>query len=164
LGLGHVVLFVDDAKATTEFYLGLLGFKHSDSVISGYMGATFTHTNPRHHSLAFGAARGAMKRGLEHFMFEVDSLDMVGRALDRVTQSGVPVTVTLGKHSNDLMTSFYLRTPSGCDLEYGVGGRLLDDAWIPTWFRSPSLWGHRRVPIADAAVTERPKSETSGHA
>ena len=62
-------------------------------------------------------------------MLEVDSLDVVGLALDRVTKLGVPVTVTLGKHTNDLMTSFYLRTPSGCDLEYGVGGRLLDDSW-----------------------------------
>jgi 3,4-dihydroxy-9,10-secoandrosta-1,3,5(10)-triene-9,17-dione 4,5-dioxygenase len=151
LGLGHVVLFVDEAKATTDFYMGLLGFEHSDSIISGYMGATFAHTNPRHHSLAFGAARGPMKKGLEHFMLEVDSLDVVGRALDRVTKAGVPVTVTLGKHTNDLMTSFYLRTPSGCDLEYGVGGRLLDDYWTPSWFRSPSIWGHRRVPlVADA--------------
>ncbi len=153
LGLGHVVLFVDDAKATADFYMGLLGFEHSDSIISGYMGATFAHTNPRHHSLAFGAARGAMKRGLEHFMLEVDSLDVVGRALDRVTKAGVPVTVTLGKHTNDHMTSFYLRTPSGCDLEYGVGGRLLDESWTPTWFRSPSIWGHRRAPPADPAAS-----------
>ncbi len=158
LGLGHVVLFVDDAKATTEFYMGVLGFEHSDSIVSGYMGATFAHTNPRHHSLAFGAARGPMKRGLEHFMLEVDNLDVVGRALDRVTKSGVPVTVTLGKHTNDLMTSFYLRTPSGCDLEYGVGGRLIDESWTPTWFRSPSIWGHRRVPLAEN-VTDRSNTE-----
>jgi 3,4-dihydroxy-9,10-secoandrosta-1,3,5(10)-triene-9,17-dione 4,5-dioxygenase len=163
LGLGHVVLFVDDATATTDFYMGLLGFEHSDSIISGYMGATFAHTNPRHHSLAFGAARGPMKRGLEHFMLEVDSLDVVGRALDRVSKLGVPVTVTLGKHTNDLMTSFYLRTPSGCDLEYGVGGRVLDDSWIPNWFRSPSIWGHRRVPLpAENPGIDRSKPETFG--
>jgi len=163
LGMGHVVLFVDEAKATMDFYMGILGFEHSDSIISGYMGATFTHTNPRHHSLGFGAARGPMKRGLEHFMLEVDSLDVVGRALDRLTKAGVPITVTLGKHTNDLMTSFYLRTPSGCDLEYGVGGRLLDESWIPTWFRSPSIWGHRRVPLATGTPqTDRSKSETFG--
>ncbi len=160
LGLGHVVLFVDDAQATADFYMGLLGFAHSDSIISGYMGATFAHTNPRHHSLAFGAAHGPMKRGLEHFMLEVDSLDGVGRALDEVTQSGVPVTVTLGKHTNDWMTSFYLRTPSGCDLEYGVGGRLIEDSWTPTWFRSPSLWGHRRVPLPDSTVGDRSNTAT----
>jgi 3,4-dihydroxy-9,10-secoandrosta-1,3,5(10)-triene-9,17-dione 4,5-dioxygenase len=162
LGLGHVVLFVEDAKATADFYMGLLGFEHSDSIVSGYMGATFAHINARHHSLAFGGARGTMKRGLEHFMLEVDSLDVVGRALDRATKSDVPVTVALGKHSNDLMTSFYLRTPSGCDLEYGVGGRLIDDSWTPTWFRSPSIWGHQRVPVVDIARTARSSTETPG--
>jgi 3,4-dihydroxy-9,10-secoandrosta-1,3,5(10)-triene-9,17-dione 4,5-dioxygenase len=151
LGLGHVVLFVDDLKATADFYMQLLGFELSDSIISGILGATFAHTNSRHHSLAFGAAVGPIKRGLNHFMLEVDSLDVVGRTLDRATESGMPVTVSLGKHTNDLMTSFYLRTPSGCDLEYGVGGRLIDDSWVPTWFRSPSIWGHRRLAVPDAA-------------
>ena len=160
LGLGHVVLFVADAAATSDFYMGILNFKHSDSIISGYMGATFAHTNPRHHSLAFGQARGAMKPGLEHFMLEVDNVDVVGCALDGLTKTDVPVTVTLGKHSNDFMTSFYLRTPSGCDLEYGTGGRLLDDSWIPTWFRSPSIWGHKRVPVPSDA--DRPKVEIPG--
>lgn len=158
LGIGHVVLLVADAKATTDFYMGLLGFELSDSIISGYIEVTFTHTNPRHHSLAFGAARGSMKTGLDHFMLEVDDLDTVGRALDRVTKAGVPVTVTLGKHTNDHMTSFYLRTPSGCDLEYGAGGRLVDDSWTPTWFRSPSIWGHGRVPVAEKA-TDRSKTQ-----
>lgn len=149
LGLGHVVLFVDDLKSTTEFYMELLGFEPTDSIISGPWRTTFAHTNQRHHSLAFGAAQEPIKSGFDHFMLEVESLDTVGVVLDRATASGVPVTVTLGKHSNDHMTSFYLRTPSGCDLEYGVGGRLVDDSWVPTWFRSPSLWGHRRLAIAD---------------
>ena len=148
LGLGHVVMFVDDLRATNEFYMGLLGFELTDAIIHGAMGATFAHTNPRHHSLAFGAAAGPMKSGIDHLMLEVDSLDQVGVVLDRVTAAGTPVTVTLGKHSNDHMTSFYLRTPSGCDLEYGVGGRLIDESWVPTWFRSPSTWGHKRVPPA----------------
>jgi 2,3-dihydroxybiphenyl 1,2-dioxygenase len=147
LGLGHVVLFVDEIEGTRKLYTEVLGFDLSDAIIHGAMRSTFTHVNPRHHSLAFGAAMGPMKKGLNHFMLEVDSLDMVGATLDRVTATGTPVTVTLGKHTNDHMTSFYLRTPSGCDLEYGVGGRLLDDSWVPTWFRSPSIWGHQRVPV-----------------
>ncbi len=159
MGLGHVVLLVADAAATTDFYMGILHFKHSDSIVSGSMGATFTHTNPRHHSLAFAEARGPMKVGLEHFMLEVDDVDVVGRTLDRVTKANVPVTASLGKHSNDFMTSFYLQTPSGCDLEYGSGGRLLDDSWIPTWFRSPSIWGHNRSPIN--AAWEKPKVENT---
>ena len=158
LGLGHVVLLVDDAKATADFYMGLLEFELSDSIISGFIDVTFTHTNLRHHSLAFGAARGPMKKGLDHFMLEVDNMDIVGLALDQVKKAGIPVTVTLGKHSNDRMTSFYLRTPSGCDLEYGVGGLLIDEGWTPTWFGSPSIWGHDRVPVAAKASDppERP--------
>ncbi len=160
LGLGHVVFFVEDTEATKNFYMGLLEFGHSDSVISPYGSGTFTHNNPRHHSLAFATAGGKMKPGVDHFMLEVDNLDVVGRALDQVTKLGVPVTVTLGKHSNDHMTSFYIRTPSGFDLEYGYGGRLVDDSWIPTWFRSPSIWGHKRMPPPANTAIERSKAET----
>ena len=161
LGLGHVVLLVDDAQATTDFYMDVLGFLPSDSIINGPMGATFAHTNPRHHSLAFAEAPDGMASGLDHFMLEVDDLDQVGGALDRVTEAGVPVTVTLGKHTNDWMTSFYLRTPSACDLEYGVGGRLVDDSWSPAWFRSPSIWGHRRVPVPADAFSDGPWARES---
>jgi 3,4-dihydroxy-9,10-secoandrosta-1,3,5(10)-triene-9,17-dione 4,5-dioxygenase len=36
--------------------------------------------------------------------------------------------MTLGTHTDDRMTSFYLRTPSGFEIEYGCGGRFVDDA------------------------------------
>ena len=32
--------------------------------------------------------------------------------------------MTLGTHTNDRMTSFYVRTPSGFEIEYGFGGRI----------------------------------------
>ena len=38
--------------------------------------------------------------------------------------------MTLGRHTNDLMTSFYVRTPSGFEIEYGTGGLVVDD---DTW-------------------------------
>lgn len=159
LGLGHVVLFVDDVQATSDLYMRLLEFEPSDSIIHGAMGATFAHINPRHHSLAFGPAVGPMVKGLDHLMLEVDSLDTVGCALDRLTEKGVPVTVTLGKHSNDHMTSFYLRTPSGFDIEYGVGGRIVEDSWVPTWFRSPSIWGHRRTSVTATPAADHVAAE-----
>jgi 3,4-dihydroxy-9,10-secoandrosta-1,3,5(10)-triene-9,17-dione 4,5-dioxygenase len=162
LGLGHVVMFVDDVQATSDLYMRLLEFQPSDSIIHGAMGSTFAHINPRHHSLAFGPAVGPMVRGFDHVMLEVDSLDTVGCALDRLTEKGVPVTVTLGKHSNDHMTSFYFRTPSGFDIEYGVGGRLVEDSWVPTWFRSPSIWGHRRTSVPSRPTTDRVATEPVG--
>ena len=159
LGLGHVVMFVDDVQATTDLYMGLLEFQPSDSIIHGAMGATFAHINPRHHSLAFGPAIGPIAKGFDHVMLEVDSLDVVGCAMDRLTEKGVPLTVTLGKHSNDHMTSFYLRTPSGFDIEYGVGGRIVEDSWVPTWFQSPSIWGHRRRSAQPRGRSDRVATE-----
>jgi hypothetical protein len=43
------------------------------------------------------------------------------------------------------MTSFYMRTPSGFDVEYGWGGREVDDAvWQVETLHSTSIWGHQR--------------------
>ncbi len=161
MGLGHVVMFVDNLQATTDLYMNLLEFEPSDAIVHGAMGSTFTHINPRHHSLAFGPAMGPMKQGFDHVMLEVDDMDTVGCALDRLTEKGVPVTVTLGKHSNDYMTSFYIRTPSGFDIEYGVGGRIVEDTWVPTWFRSPSIWGHKRTFVTSKSAIDELMADPS---
>jgi len=78
---------------------------------------------------------------------ETASLDDVGRALDRCTRRGAPVSGSLGRHANDLMVSFYVRTPGGFDVEYGTDGRLVDDAsWISRESTAVSLWGHSFAP------------------
>ena len=80
-------------------------------------------------------------------MIEVASLDDVGRTLDRAGKRGAPVSATLGRHANDQMVSFYLRTPGGFDVEYGTDGRLVDDAtWISRESTAVSLWGHSFAP------------------
>jgi hypothetical protein len=51
---------------------------------------------------------------------------------------------TLGRHSNDQMVSFYMSTPSGFEVEYGWGGRLIDDAtWQVQRHDRGTLWGHK---------------------
>ena len=43
------------------------------------------------------------------------------------------------------MISFYMETPSGFGVEYGWGGRTVDDAnWQVTKHDRFSMWGHRR--------------------
>jgi 3,4-dihydroxy-9,10-secoandrosta-1,3,5(10)-triene-9,17-dione 4,5-dioxygenase len=86
---------------------------------------------------------------LMHILIEVADLDSVGRAMDRCLDGAAPMSVTLGRHWNDEMVSFYVRTPSGFDVEYGYGGRRIDAA---EWSRraqggsgAVSLWGHRIV-------------------
>src|SRR5690606_4749406 len=80
-----------------------------------------------------------------HLMIEVDSLDDVGTTHDICEEPGIPITTTLGRHSNDHMISFYMSTPSGFRLEYGWGGLDVDhDLWVPRTYDKPSSWGHRR--------------------
>jgi hypothetical protein len=45
-------------------------------------------------------------------MVEVDQLDDVGRALDRVMKTEHRLSSTLGRHTNDKMVSFYVRRTS----------------------------------------------------
>lgn len=41
-------------------------------------------------------------------------------------KSQVKLSATLGQHTNDKMISFYMKTPSNFDLEFGYGGAIID--------------------------------------
>jgi len=142
-GLGHLVLLVPDLEAALEFYVGVLGLRLSDSVESE-LSLRFLHCPgraARHHSLALAAVPGLV--GVHHLMLEVTSIDDVGRAYDLARTAGLTIAMDLGRHSNDLMTSFYVRTPSGFEVEYGTGGRRIDDnIWEPAVYDTGDLWGH----------------------
>lgn len=142
LGLGHVFLFTSDGHRSSEFYQSVLGFKISDTIALGPDNGIFMRCNPRHHTIAFAAIPGPPP-GIGHLMVEVDSLEAVGRALDIVENGPYQVQMTIGEHTNDRMTSFYVRTPSGFSVEYGWNGRLVDDAvWKVGHYDAPSIWGH----------------------
>ena len=143
-GLGHAVLIVPDLAAAEEFYTRALGFRVSDTIDAG-MTIRFFHCPghaARHHTLAMVSIPGMV--GLHHLMLEVGSIDDVGSALDIVNERQIPLAMGLGRHTNDLMTSFYVRTPSGFEIEYGTGGRTVDDdRWETTLYDATSLWGHK---------------------
>lgn len=146
LGLGHMVFACADHYKSAEFYMKELGFRISDYIAWDNADAIFMHCNPRHHSLALMNPVFGMKAGdLNHFMIETNSLDDVGRAYDMVLQRKIPVILTLGRHTNDLMTSFYIKNPSGFAIEYGYGGRLIEDdaKWDIRKYSATQLWGHQ---------------------
>ncbi|QBJ96587.1 2,3-dihydroxybiphenyl 1,2-dioxygenase [Rhodococcus sp. ABRD24] len=144
LGLGHVVLMCKDYPAAVDFYTRVLGFRLTDYIVWDGADATFLHCNPRHHSLALMNECFSFKGGdFNHLMLEVASLDDVGRAYDIINAAGIGLHMTFGRHTNDGVTSFYLRTPSGFGIEIGHGGDLVEsDDWEVKTFRSPSRWGH----------------------
>lgn len=145
MGLGHVVLAGPDVSALQRFYVDTLGFKVSDTMRQPFQ-ATFLHTNPRHHSIAFvdGPFFGIDEPFLHHFMLEVEQIDDVGRTYDLAQDSGVPIAMSLGRHTNDNMFSFYATSPVGVHTEFGSGGILIDDdCWEVREIPGPDLWGHR---------------------
>lgn len=151
-GLGHVVLIVPDLAEADAFYGDILGFSLSDRVDEEFMKVRFYHCNGRHHSLAVAQVPG--KVGFNHLMLEVKSLDDVGTGLDLAKRAGVPVLRGLGRHTNDLMTSFYMLTPSSFQIEYGFGGIVVDDlTWVAATNDRPSLWGHE---LTEAGRTTAP--------
>jgi|SRR5579871_744852 2,3-dihydroxybiphenyl 1,2-dioxygenase len=146
-GVGHIVVAAADIQKTLRFYSEGLGFRVSDTIDMkfGPMKVTmvFLHCNARHHTLALVPVPAP--KLLHHFMLQLRSIDDVGATMYLVQDSGIEITSTLGRHTNDHMLSFYLRTPSGFEIEYGWGGREVDDAtWHVQKHHAPSIWGHRR--------------------
>ncbi len=143
-GLGHAVVSALEPERSLTFYRDLLGFRPSDRIVCEVHGhpvdIVFMHGSARHHSVAIG---GPQRKRVHHFMLEVARMDDVGLAFDRALRGGVRITQTLGRHPNDRMFSFYAKTPSGFQFEFGWGGRQVDDAtWQTTTYDRVSDWGH----------------------
>ncbi|NDZ95956.1 biphenyl-2,3-diol 1,2-dioxygenase [Streptomyces sp. SID6673] len=148
-GLGHVVLPTTDPVGALDFYTDVLGFLPRGAMRLpappefGPMRIRFLGVNERHHSLALCPAPHGGAPGLIHVMVEVDSLDAVGQALDRVVKDDFSVSSTLGRHTNDKMVSFYVRAPGGWDIEFGTDGMKVDEAhYTAEEITADSYWGH----------------------
>lgn len=146
-GMGHVVLPTTSMDETASFYTDVLGFLPRGSVRLGPQRPAvrfrFYGINQRHHSLAMGPAPHGEAPGLVHLMVEVEDLDTVGRAYDKVRQMDFNITASLGRHTNDHMVSFYVRAPGGWDIEYGTDGILVDETYYTAEeITAESFWGH----------------------
>lgn len=158
-GLGHVVLPAMDVNGLFEFYTDTMGFVSRGAFRVptppeyGPVRVRFLGTNERHHSLAICPAVTVRDPGLIHLMVEVDSLDTVGQALDRVNRDGFQLSSTLGRHTNDKMVSFYVRAPGDWDIEFGTEGMRVDeDSYTAEEITADSYWGHAWVSDLPAAM------------
>ncbi len=152
MGMGHIVLPAPAFEATRAFWLERMNFGLSDFV-NYDMGAgqplvriNFMHCdNPRQHSVAL--VEMANPAACDHLLVEVPTIDEVGRALYRAEDNKVALQVTLGRHINDDMISFYMVSPAGFTIEYGAGGKRIEDWSRHRVFEATrgSHWGHRFV-------------------
>ena len=142
-GMGHMVISHQDLEASRAFYalLGMRGdIEYSVPTPGGSpMEMTFLDCNPRNHTIAFGMP--AIGR-INHIMFEVDTLDDVMHTYERIKEKH-PIIITLGKHANDQVFSFYCVSPSGFWVEVGCGSR---DANFQTEYYVRDTYGHQFNP------------------
>jgi 3,4-dihydroxy-9,10-secoandrosta-1,3,5(10)-triene-9,17-dione 4,5-dioxygenase len=158
-GLGHIVLPATDPGGLFGFYTDVLGFRSRGAFRVpmpkefGPVRVRFLGINERHHSLAICPAAHRRDPGVVHIMVEVDSLDAVGQALDRINAEGVQLSSTLGRHTNDKMVSFYVRAPGDWDIEFGTDGMRVDEThYTAEEITADSYWGHQWVGDLPAAM------------
>jgi catechol 2,3-dioxygenase len=117
--IGHVVLDVSDLEASVRFYTELLGLhvsdRYPDSMVPG--GMVFLRCNTDHHGVALvgGAARSEGTR-LNHFAFEVGSLDEVFRARAWLRKHGVAIHFE-GRRRAGCQIAVEFTDPDGNNLE-----------------------------------------------
>jgi 3,4-dihydroxy-9,10-secoandrosta-1,3,5(10)-triene-9,17-dione 4,5-dioxygenase len=158
-GLGHVVVPATDPNGLFDFYTDVMGFRSRGAFRVplpkefGPVRVRFLGVNERHHSLAIVPAAHQRDPRLVHIMVEVDTLDAVGQALDRVNAEGFQLSSTLGRHTNDKMVSFYVRAPGDWDIEFGTEGMRVDETYYTAEeITADSYWGHQWVGEMPAAM------------
>jgi extradiol dioxygenase len=147
LGLGHLVVAVPEVTdEIRHFATTVLGFK----IFAGFrtvgprgdiLGLEFYRCNRRSHCFAYVPAGDL--RGLTHIGVEVNTLDDVGIALDMIQERNIPIKMSLGRHTADSLVSFYIRSPSGFEFEYGTFGQEIDEDFVVQKPQRGELWGHK---------------------
>lgn len=146
MGLGHVALITEHYEKLSHLYRDLFGFNLSDHTNVPFR-VEFLHCNPRHHTIGIADTGGPAK--IYHFMLEYNDFDDVGRAYDMALTDPDSIGVSLGRHINDHVTSFYLKNPDGWMFELGWASRTVGADWEVEELEGLSLWGHDRTWLPD---------------
>jgi catechol 2,3-dioxygenase-like lactoylglutathione lyase family enzyme len=169
--VGHVVLFVRDLAACTDFYVRQLGFSLSDS----YPGrGSFLRGAPRggHHDL-FLLQLPQGRAGLNHVAFTVRDIHEVFGGGLHMSRCGWETELGPGRHPISSAIFWYFVSPVGGLVEYYSDEDELTEAWRPREFTpGPTLFAEwaikggidgntRRQKDAEAPsgkfMTDRPK-------
>lgn len=163
-GLGHAVFGAPDFGEVHRFYHVVLGMGDTDLPVMHLPGMktgegmhfAFLHgATGRHHSIALGEGP-VPPSGAIHIMLELPDMLEVGLAHDRMLAHGCKESATLGQHWNDETTGFYVRTPSGFDLEIGYGSLIVDPkTWKTTAHKDISKWGHHWAWVAEMKEAQK---------
>lgn len=117
LRLLHVVLRVPDVHAAARFYRDHLGFVISDEVKDA---SAFMRPWPTSDHHGFALMHGKTV-GFHHAAWMVESIDDIGKAVNRFQKTGVPIVFGPGRHHAANTLFLYFLDPFGLTLEYSEG-------------------------------------------
>ena len=148
--LGHVVLNVTDLEASVRFYTEVLGLsisdRYPDSMVPG--GMVFMCVSTDHHGVALVGGASKLERStLNHFAFEVGTLDEVFRARAWLRKNGVPIHFE-GRRRAGCQIAVEFKDPDGNNLEIYWG---LDQVGTSGDVRPASEW-RQALTLEDAVA------------
>lgn len=162
-GMGHVAVTAKRPEAVRGYYDAVFDARLSDWVTENIAGLSlrirFLRVNERHHSVAVAGLRGLpinpIRTSIQHVNTQVETLDDLLAAYQRVIDHGFRMQWSVGQHTNDRELSFYCVTPSGFEWELGwdpiVITSDLEATWAPRTYEGISIWGH--TPIGESIAT-----------
>ena len=169
MGFGHTVFTTSDLDAAHRFATEVLGLRQSDWLEMDLAGmplnVRFYHCNPRHHSLAIGAAPIELPQKLHHVMVETVSQDNVGAAFDRAWNAGLLLRRSLTNTSCVVLMISIACTTTG--QREALRDGTMKKRWIAAGMLEAErsfqrVKGHADMPafVADIARTTTPEAVT----
>lgn len=123
--LGHVVLFVRDLAASVKFYTEIVGLEVSDWIEDQM---AFLRCSHDHHDLALAQIPRDSSHlddtyywgrpGLEHFAYELGSLEEIKAAARFLQERGVEIVRGVGKHGPGENLFLVFKDPDGNYVEF----------------------------------------------
>jgi catechol-2,3-dioxygenase len=142
--LGHVASYVPDLAVSHEFYLGVLGFRWSDTIGDFF---SFLRCNTDHH--AINLMQSQKKAGLFHIAYEMRDLMHLKEALDHLATLGHRMIWGPGRHGVGHNIFTYHADPDGNLIELFTEIDMIADQetgvfeprpWHEEWPQGPKFW------------------------
>lgn len=150
-GFGHAAFVTRQPERTLAFWKRVFDIRYSDELHQSISGVpldfVFLRFNRRHHSIALASTPkirlNPIRTQPQHIEVQAASLNDIGTVYRRCKEMKFPIAMGVGQHANDKAVSFYVRTPSGFDIEYGWNPIAVEeDSWHPEVWDRISIWGH----------------------
>jgi 2,3-dihydroxybiphenyl 1,2-dioxygenase len=151
-GFGHIAMVTKRPDEVFAFWRDIFDIRHTDDVQEYRSGAKidlqFLRFNRRHHSIALASTPkiplDPIRTSIQHLEVQMVEMDEVSKAYERCKSLGFHISMSVGQHANDRAVSFYVRTPSGFDIECGWNPLTVqEEDWKGQIWDTSSIWGHQ---------------------